>query len=132
MVEENDIRTGNLVWYYNLYMVETTFQVEGVLEGYIYSSSLPKSRLPLDKVHPVALETDHLRSFGFIQGESAYGEDENVFSYKYSHKDCLYIRDEGYSFQLLAGAPGALAPCGCTCTSCRTCFTSLPGRSFFR
>jgi hypothetical protein len=101
MVEEADIRIGNLVWYYNLYLIETSFKVEGILDGFIYCTSLPKNKLPLDKVNPIALEADHLIGFGYVKGDKDYGEDENVFSYKYTHKDSLYIRDDGYSFQLL-------------------------------
>ncbi|SFD88696.1 hypothetical protein SAMN05518672_103703 [Chitinophaga sp. CF118] len=112
MIEEADVRIGNLVWYYNLYLIETTFKVEGVLDGFIYNSSLPKSKLPLDKVNPVMLETDHLLAFGYVKGDKDYGEDENVFSYKYSHKDSLYIRDDGYSFQLLTDSPSGLIPYG--------------------
>jgi hypothetical protein len=101
MIEEADVRIGNLVWYYNLYLIETSFKVEGILDGFIYCTSLPKNKLPLDKVNPIVLEADHLIGFGYVRGDKDYGEDENVFSYKYTHKDSLYIRDDGYSFQLL-------------------------------
>lgn len=112
MIEEADIRVGNLVWYYNLYLIETSFKVEGVMEGFIYCSSLPKNKLPTDKVNPVTLEADHLIGFGYVKGDKDYGEDENVFSYKYSHKDSLYLRDDGYSFQLLTNSPSGLVPYG--------------------
>jgi hypothetical protein len=73
MIEEADIRIGNLVWYYNLYLIETSFKVEGVLEGFIYCSSLPKNKLPVDKVNPVILETDHLIGFGYVKGDKTMG-----------------------------------------------------------
>jgi hypothetical protein len=101
MIEEADVRIGNLVWYYNLYLIETSFRVEGIVGGFIYNSTLPKSKLPLDKVNPIALDADHLTGFGYVRGDKDYGEDEHIFSYKYTHKDSLYIRDDGYSFQLL-------------------------------
>lgn len=112
MIEATDVRPGNLVWYYDLYMNETVFEVEGILDGFIYSSTLPKSKLPLANVHPLTLDTGYLRSLGFIRGERAHGEDENVFSYKYNRNDSVYVRDEGYSFQFLAAAPGQLVPYG--------------------
>jgi hypothetical protein len=112
MIEEADIRVGNLVWYYNLYLIETSFKVEGVMEGFVYCTSLPKNKLPVDKVNPVTLEADHLIGFGYVKGDKDYGEDENVFSYKYSHKDSLYLRDDGYSFQLLTDSPSGLVPYG--------------------
>lgn len=112
MIEDTDVRIGNLVWYYNLYLIETPFQVEGVMDGFIYNSSLPKSKLPLDKVNPLILDEDYLQKFGFIRGDSDYGEDENVFSYKYNHKDSLYIRDDGDSFQFLVNCTAGLIPYG--------------------
>ena len=112
MIADNDIRVGNLVWYYDLYMNETAFKVEGILEGFVYNSSLPKSKLPLSKVHPLKLETDHFNALGFVRGEKEYGEDTNVFSYRYTHKDSIYIRDEGYAFQLLTESPVGLVPYG--------------------
>jgi hypothetical protein len=112
MIEEMDIRIGNIVWYYDLYMNETVFTVEGILGGCIYNSLLPLSKLPVDKVQPLKLEEEHLEQFGFVRGEKEHGEDENVFSYRYNHKDSIYIRDEGYSFQLLAIAAAGLVPYG--------------------
>lgn len=102
MVEETDVRIGNLVWYYDYNMMETVFRVEGILEGYVYNSGLPKSKLPLSKVHPVTLETDHLEKFGFLPGDAEYGEDVHTYSFKYNHKDSIYIRDTGTSFQPMA------------------------------
>lgn len=112
MIADTDIRVGNLVWYYDLYMNETAFKIEGVLEGYVYNSCLPKSKLPLGKVNPVKLEADQLDALGFVRGEKEYGEDINVYSYKYTHKDSIYIRDEGYSFQMLTVSPAGLVPYG--------------------
>ncbi|MBW8683188.1 hypothetical protein [Chitinophaga rhizophila] len=112
MIEANDVRTGNLVWYYDLYMNETVFEVEGLLDGFIYNSSLPKSKLPLANVHPLTLDTHHLRSLAFVRGEKEHGEDEQVYSYRYNRKDNIYIRDEGYSFQPLAAAGGQMIPYG--------------------
>jgi hypothetical protein len=109
MIEEADIRIGNLVWYYNLYLIETSFRVEGILEGFVFNSTLPRSKLPLDKVNPIALDPDYLQGFGYVRGDKDYGEDENVYSYKYTHKDSLYIRDNGYSFQLMTNG---MVPCG--------------------
>jgi len=112
MIEATDVRPGNLVWYYDLYMNETVFEVEGILDGFIYNSSLPKSKLPLAGVHPLSLSTEYLHTLGFVRGDREYGEDENVFSYRYNHKDSVYVRDEGYSFRLLAEAPGTFVPYG--------------------
>lgn len=112
MIADTDIRVGNLVWYYDLYMNETAFKIEGVLEGYVYNSCLPKSKLPLGKVNPVKLEADQLDALGFVRGEKEYGEDINVYSYKYTYKDSIYIRDEGYSFQMLTESPAGLVPYG--------------------
>jgi hypothetical protein len=112
MIEATDVRSGNLVWYYDLYMNETVFEVEGILDGFIYNSSLPKSKLALVNVHPLTLDTGYLNSLGFVRGDKEHGEDENVFSYRYNRKDSIYVRDEGYSFQLLAEAPGQMVPYG--------------------
>lgn len=112
MIADNDIRVGNLVWYFDLYMNETPFEVEGVLEGFVYHSALPKSRLPLSKVNPLKLDVEHLDALGFVRGDREYGEDINVYSLRYTHKDSIYIRDEGYSFQLLAESPTGLVPYG--------------------
>ncbi|SFW18116.1 hypothetical protein [Chitinophaga sancti] len=112
MIADTDIRVGNLVWYYDLYMNETAFKIEGILEGYVYNSCLPKSKLPLAKVNPVKLEADQLNALGFVRGEKEYGEDIHVYSYRYTHRDSIYIRDEGYAFQLLAASPAGLVPYG--------------------
>ncbi|KAA2239562.1 hypothetical protein F0L74_25530 [Chitinophaga agrisoli] len=112
MVDETDIRIGNLVWYYDLYMVETIFRVEGILEGNVYSTILPKSKIALQKVNPIVLDIDHLMGFGFLPGEKEYGEDENVFSFRYNHKDSIYIRNDGDCFQPLTAAKNGLLPYG--------------------
>ncbi|MGN6510231.1 MAG: hypothetical protein ACTHLD_12300 [Chitinophaga sp.] len=112
MMDETDIRIGNLVWYYDYNMIETPFRVEGIQGGYIYNSGLPRSRLPLDKVHPVALEAGHLLQFGFIQGEKEYGEDPDIYTFKYSHKDSLHIRETGGTFQPVAVSAGGVIPYG--------------------
>ena len=112
MIEETDVRIGNMVWYYDYNMIETTFRIEGILDGYIYNSGLPRSKLPLEKINPVALEPDHLEKFGFLPGEEAYGEDIHTYSYKYNHKDSIYIRETADGFQPLARASGDLMPYG--------------------
>lgn len=112
MIADTDIRVGNLIWYYDLYMNETSFKIEGILEGHVYNSCLPKSRLPLSKVNPLKLEAEQLHGWGFVRGEKEYGEDINVYSYRYTHKDSIYIRDEGYAFQLLTTSPAGLVPYG--------------------
>ena len=76
MILESDIRIGNYVSYFDYNMEETAFIVEGILEGYIYNSGLPLSKLPLEKTNPVVLDLYLLRKFGFIKGEKEYGEDE--------------------------------------------------------
>lgn len=101
MVTATDIRIGNVVWYYDYNMIETSFRIEGILEGCVYNSGLPKSRLPFEKVNPVPLDADHLLQFGFLQGDQAYGEDPSVYSYKYNRKDSVYVRDQQDAFQPL-------------------------------
>jgi hypothetical protein len=105
MIAAEDIRIGNLVWYYDYNMVETTFRVEGILDGYIYNTILPKNKLPLNDVHPVKLEVDHLLEFNFLPGEKEFGEDPHIYAYKYNRIDSVYIRDEGYVFQPLVHSP---------------------------
>lgn len=112
MIEETDVRIGNMVWYYDYNMIETTFRIEGILDGYIYNSGLPKSKLPLEKVNPIALEADHLEKFGFLPGEEEYGEDIHTYAYKYNHKDSIYIHETADGFQPLAQASGALVAYG--------------------
>lgn len=112
MIEETDIRVGNLVWYYDYNMIETVFRVEGVLDGHVYNSGLPRSKLPLEKVHPLPLEAHHLEKFGFLPGEKAYGEDEHIYAYKYNRKDSVYLREVSGTFQPLACADGKMTAYG--------------------
>lgn len=112
MIEETDIRVGNLVWYYDYNMIETVFRVEGVLDGHIYNSGLPRSKLPLEKVHPLPLEAHHLEKFGFLPGEKAYGEDEHIYAYKYNRKDSVYLREVSGAFQPLACDNGKMTAYG--------------------
>jgi hypothetical protein len=112
MIEATDIRIGNMIWYYDYNMLETPFRVEGILEGHVYNSGLPRSRLPLEKVHPILLEPEHLLKFGFLPGEKEYGEDPETFSYKYNRKDSIYIREGAEGFQPLTVSPAGLAPYG--------------------
>lgn len=112
MIEETDIRIGNMVWYYDYNMIETVFRVEGIAEGFVYNSGLPKSKLPLEKVHPLALEADHLLKFGFLPGEEEYGEDPDTYSYKYNRADSVYIRETNGGFQPLAASKNGLVPYG--------------------
>lgn len=112
MVEETDIRIGNMVWYYDYNMIETPFRIEGILDGHVYNSGLPKSRLPFEKVHPVMLEADHLLKFGFLPGEKEYGEDPEIYSYKYNRKDSIYIRETADGFQPLAHTSAGTVPYG--------------------
>lgn len=112
MIAATDIRIGNMVWYYDYHMIETPFRVEGIYDGHVYNSGLPRSRLPLEKVHPVTLEAGHLLQFGFLPGEKEYGEDPATFSYRYNRKESIYIRDEAGGFQPLAASPAGLTPYG--------------------
>lgn len=112
MIEETDVRIGNMVWYYDYNMVETVFRVEGILDGHVYNSGLPKSRLPLEKVQPVTLEVDHLLQFGFLAGEKEYGEDIHTYSYKYNRNSSVYIRETSGGFQPLTASSDGLVPYG--------------------
>jgi hypothetical protein len=112
MIEETDVRIGNMVWYYDYNMVETVFRVEGILDGYVYNSGLPKSKLPLEKVHPVNLDTDHLLEFGFLPGDKEYGEDIHTYSYRYNRNSSVYIRAHAGTFQPLTASPAGLVPYG--------------------
>ena len=112
MIEETDVRIGNMVWYYDYNMVETVFRVEGILEGHVYNSGLPKSRLPLEKVHPVMLEVDHLLQFGFLAGEKEYGEDIHTYSYKYNRNSSVYIQETAGGFQPLTASSAGPVPYG--------------------
>ena len=112
MIEETDVRIGNIVWYYDYNMIETTFRIEGILAGHVYNSTLPKSKLPFDKVHPCILETEHLLEFGFLPGDKEYGEDINTYSYKYNRTNSIYIRHTANGFQPLAHSAAGMVPYG--------------------
>ena len=112
MIEDTDIRIGNLVWYYDYNMVETVFRVEGIHDGYVYNTILPKNKLAFKDVHPLKLEVDHLLDFNFLPYEEAPAENKNVYAYKYNRTDSVYIRDEGYSFQPLAWSAAGLVAYG--------------------
>ena len=104
MIEGTDVRIGNLVWYYDYNMTETVFRVEGILDGYIHNTLLPRNKLPFKDVHPIKLETDHLLDFNFLQEEGAH---HNIYAYKYNRQDSIYVRDDGYSFQPVAYSAGS-------------------------
>lgn len=112
MIEETDVRIGNTVWYYDYNMIETEFNVEGILEGHIYNSGLPRSKLALEKVHPVTLEVDHLLRYGFLPGEKEYGEDADTYAYKYNRDNSIYIRHIESAFQPLTASASGLVPYG--------------------
>lgn len=112
MIEASDIRVGNLLWYYDYHMTETVFRVEGIHEGYIFNTGLPRSRLPLEKANPIQLDVSYLFQFGFLAGDRDYGEDPDIYTYKYNRTDSIYIRDEGDKFQPLAAHEGGFAPYG--------------------
>ncbi|MCK7554435.1 hypothetical protein MKQ70_05220 [Chitinophaga sedimenti] len=107
MIDLSDIRIGNFVWYYDRNMEETAFQVEGIYEGYIYNTSLPLSKLPAEKANPLLLDLYLLRRFGFLKGDAAYGESEEVYSIKYSHKDSFHILYRNDAFQPVRDVLGA-------------------------
>jgi hypothetical protein len=112
MILASDIRIGNYVWYYDIYMQETAFLVEGILDGYIYNSGLPLSKIPCDKANPLILDVYLLTKFEFIQGDPEYGEDENVYSLKYNRLNSIHIQHKDGVFQPLTDAPTGLVPYG--------------------
>lgn len=112
MIEASDIRIGNYVSYFDYNMEETAFTVEGIHDGYIYNSGLPKSKLPCAKVNPMILDLYLLRKFGFIKGDPEYGEPENVYGLKYNHRDSLFIQYENDSFQPVVQTPQGMVPYG--------------------
>jgi hypothetical protein len=93
-------------------MEETIFEVEGILDGYVYNSGLPRNRLPFAKVNPVVLDVDLLTRMGFLCGDPDYGEDPTVFSLKYNRLNSIHVRFENGLFQPLTDAPGGLIPYG--------------------
>ena len=112
MIEESDIRIGNYVSYFDYNMEETAFVVEGILEGYIYNSGLPLSKLRCEKANPVVLDIYLLSRFGFIKGDPDYGEDVNVYSLKYNHLHSVHLRFEKNAFQPLTDAAEGLVAYG--------------------
>ncbi|MDR6567691.1 hypothetical protein SAMN05660461_4528 [Chitinophaga ginsengisegetis] len=112
MIEESDIRIGNYVSYFDYNMEETAFVVEGILQGFVYNSGLPLSKLPYAKVNPMVLDVDLLLRFGFIKGDPDYGEDVNVYSLKYNRLHSVHIRHENEVFQPLTDAAEGLVPYG--------------------
>ncbi|MEC5144450.1 hypothetical protein [Chitinophaga sp. 212800010-3] len=112
MIQGTDIRIGNCVSYFDYNMEETIFEVEGILDGYVYNSGLPRNRLPFAKVNPVVLDVDLLTRMGFLCGDPDYGEDPTVFSLKYNRLNSIHVRLENGVFQPLTDAPGGLIPYG--------------------
>jgi hypothetical protein len=112
MIEESDIRIGNYVSYFDYNMEETAFVVEGILQGFVYNSGLPLSKLPYAKVNPMVLDVDLLLRFGFIKGDPDYNEDVNVYSLKYNRLHSVHIRHENERFQPLTDAAEGLVPYG--------------------
>ncbi|WP_143306009.1 hypothetical protein [Chitinophaga vietnamensis] len=113
MIEESDIRTGNLVAYFDYNMDESVFVVEGVWQGYIYNSGLPLSKIPCRKANPVLLDTAWLERFGFIAGDPSHNEDPLVYSLKYNRLNSVHVRlEKNGSFQPMTDCPLGLVPYG--------------------
>lgn len=112
MIDASDIRIGNYVAWFDYNMEEAAFIVEGILEGYVYNSGLPRSKLPFDKVNPVILDIYLLSRFGFIKGDPDYGEDVNVYSLKYNRLHSVHVRHEKGVFQPLTDAAEGLVAYG--------------------
>ncbi|HVI43451.1 MAG TPA: hypothetical protein VM802_01220 [Chitinophaga sp.] len=112
MIQESDIRIGNYVCYFDYNMQEYVFVVEGILNGFIYNSGLPKSKISCEKANPVMLDLDQLTKFDFMPGSKEDGEDENVFSLKYNRLHSIHIRYEGGIFQPVTDTPQGLMPYG--------------------
>lgn len=112
MIQESDIRIGNYVSYFDYNMEETAFVVEGILQGFVYNSGLPLSKLRCEKVNPVILDIDLLARFGFIKGDPEYGEDVNVYSLKYNRLHSVHVKNENGVFQPLTDAAEGLVPYG--------------------
>ncbi|NLR77727.1 hypothetical protein [Chitinophaga eiseniae] len=112
MILASDIRIGNYVAWFDYNMEEEAFIAEGILDGFVYNSQLPRSKLPIEKVNPVILDLYLLTRFGFIKGDPEYGEDVNVYSLKYNRLDSMHVRYENSIFQPMADAPGGLVPYG--------------------
>jgi len=112
LIEETDIRNGNLVAYYDRNMQETVFAVEGVWQGYLYNSGLPLSKIPCQKANPIPLEISWLEHFGFLPGEADHNEDPNVYSLKYNRLHSVHIRVQQGVFQPVADSPAGQVPYG--------------------
>ncbi|RBL90826.1 hypothetical protein [Chitinophaga flava] len=112
MIDEADIRIGNYVSYFDYNMEESVFVVEGILNGYIYNSGLPRSKIACEKANPVMLDLYQLIKFDFIRGAPEEGEDENIYSLKYNRLHSLHIRHENGCFQPVTEAPGGFVPYG--------------------
>ncbi|RAJ76533.1 hypothetical protein CLV59_10852 [Chitinophaga dinghuensis] len=112
VIEETDIRTGNLVAYYDRNMQETIFTVEGVWQGYIYNTGLPLSKIPCQKANPITLDINWLESFGFIAGDPAHNEDPAIYSLKYNRLNSIHICVRNECFQPMAESPSGMIPYG--------------------
>jgi hypothetical protein len=112
MIQESDIRIGNYVSYFDYNMQETVFTVEGILEGYIYNTGLPRNKISCEKANPIVLDLYQLTKFDFIAGNPEEGEDENVYSLKYNRLNSVHIRYEDGKFQPVTDAPDGLVPYG--------------------
>ncbi|MFB6454250.1 hypothetical protein ACE38W_03180 [Chitinophaga sp. Hz27] len=112
MIEETDIRIGNLVAYFDRNMEETIFPVEGVWQGYIYNTGLPLSKIPCQKANPIPLEIQWLENFDFIQGDPAHDEDPYVYSLKYNRLHSVHISCRDGIFQPVVESPSGLVPYG--------------------
>lgn len=112
MIDEADIRIGNYVAYFDYNMEESVFVVEGILDGYIYNSGLPKSKISCEKANPVLLDLYQLIKFDFIRGVPEEGEDENIYSLKYNRLNSLHIRHQDGCFQPVTESPNGFVPYG--------------------
>nr|WP_295870264.1 hypothetical protein [uncultured Chitinophaga sp.] len=112
MIDEADIRIGNYVSYFDYNMEESVFVVEGILDGYIYNSGLPRSKISCEKANPVLLDLYQLIKFDFIRGVPEEGEDENIYSLKYNRLNSLHIRHEKGCFQPVTESPAGFVPYG--------------------
>ncbi|SCB75678.1 hypothetical protein GA0116948_101181 [Chitinophaga costaii] len=112
MIDPADIRIGNYVWYYDYNMIEQAFQVEGIYNGYLYNTSLPQSKITLQKANPCILDLDLLRSFGFLAGDPAYQEDPDMYSLKYNRISSVHVKYSNHIFQPHTDSPIGLVPYG--------------------
>ncbi|CAL1518230.1 hypothetical protein [Chitinophaga sp. MM2321] len=112
MIQESDIRIGNYVSYFDYNMEESVFVVEGILDGFIYNTGLPRSKISCAKANPVVLDLYQLMKFDFIKGIKEDGEDENVYSLKYNRLNSVHIRFEEGIFQPVTDTPAGLVSYG--------------------